>query len=359
MKKSITILSLLWLGLVSVYGQEYEIDPDEIFRSPFRKILNQFSATVTTGFNSTTYKHDLAGYYYLQSPNQQLITVNNGEALGADFNAFANWLNQPSLLPSDELEQLFDVPFRGIREPVLNPLLAQGLKVYDADSIGLGYKGRGWSIPLNMRLNYNYKDFRIGFGFNMEYHRINSLKPTVDGLGIRNYEPNFKSAFMMRYYGMLGYKFYDFWDYSFAGEIELGKTIMGKNFDQGLMDKGVFVNLGVSIEKNISEYFRVIVKPSYEFKNFNMGLPGAGSIKHKNNAFNLSVGVSITFPEIPRSPIKSDRVQLKHVIVDPDTGEYAEVRGQPFWKRQNPKVGENHRRLWKDRFRNRNKSNPY
>ena len=77
-----------------------------------------------------------------------------------------------------------------------------------------------------------------------------------------------------------------------------------------------------------------------------------------NNAFFFQVGVSINIPEIPRSPMKSDHIQLKHVLSD-DEGRLKEFRGQPIWKVQNPKVGQNHRRLWRYKLKNRRKLDPY
>lgn len=329
---------------VSVWAQEYKIDPDQIYRSRFRAILNHFSLTVSSGYNRTSYKHDLTGYYYLQSSNQQLITSDLDTPLNG---AYANWFNAPVFADSTAVS-------------VFNPPLDSSVSIYDLDSSELNFKGKSWSIPLNIRIRYNYKNFRIGFGFNMEYHKVNALQSNLSDLGVRDYQPNFKSAFLMRYYGMLGYKFLDFWDYSFAGEVEVGKTIMGKNFNKSLIDNRVFFNLGLSLEKNISEYLRVVVRPSYEFKSYDISLPGtSNTISHRNPAFNLNVGLSVTFPEIPRSPIKSDHVQLKHVVIDPDKQRYAEVRGQRIWKRQNPKVGENHRRLWRYKLKNRWKDNPY
>ena len=68
-------------------------------------------------------------------------------------------------------------------------------------------------------------------------------------------------------------------------------------------------------------------------------------VSHNYNAFYLQFGISMNIPELRRSPIKADHVQLKHVITDPKYGRLEEVRGQPLWKKQNPKVGQNHRRF--------------
>ena len=80
-----------------VHGQEYEYTAEDIYRSPVRKVLNMFSVTITTGYNSTNYNHDLSGYYYLQSQEQQLITEDLGGPLPADFDVYDNWFNNPGL----------------------------------------------------------------------------------------------------------------------------------------------------------------------------------------------------------------------------------------------------------------------
>lgn len=352
-------LYLLLLSTVTL-AQEYPVNPDEIYRSPTRKILNQFSFTLTTGYHATKYSHNLAGFYYLQSAEEQFVSPNIGEPLGTEFDVYDNWFNNPALSQAIVLVDTFDVPFPPIASPVLNPLLVRDLQAFNADSLGLGFEGKGWGIPINLGIRYNYQRFRIGLGLGFEFHTVKSLSPTISDLGIRNYEPNFKKAVFFNYFVNLGYRFYDFWDYSFAAELEIGKNKLGKNFNKSLLSQGLQFNLGISIEKNLSEYFRIIVKPSYDFKKYNISVPDTGlGIEHKNPTFRLNFGISITIPEIPRSPMKSDHVQLKHLYTDPATGRVMEVRGQPIWKRQNPKVGENHRKLWRYKFKNRKKLNPY
>lgn len=354
------LLLYLVLCTVSLQAQEYPIDPDDIYRSPVRAVLNQFSITVTTGYNSTKYSHDLSGFWYLQSAEEQFISPNTGEPLGTEFDVYNNWFNNPALSQAVVLIDTFDVPFPPIANPVNNPLLLRDLQAYNADSLGLGFEGRSWGIPINLGVRYNYQKFRVGLGLGLEFHTVKSMSPTVDDLNIRSYQPDFKKAVFFSYYLNLGYRFYDFWDWSFAGEIEIGKQNMGKKFNKSLMNQGIFFNLGVSIEKNLSEYFRIVIKPSYDFKNYTMTVPETGlSIQHKNPTFKVNFGVSITIPEIRRSPMKSDHVQLKHLYTDPQTGRVEEVRGQPIWKKQNPKVGENHRKLWRYKYKNRKKLNPY
>ncbi|MFT7033540.1 MAG: hypothetical protein ACJA2S_002048 [Cyclobacteriaceae bacterium] len=363
MKKLKLILSFVLLASVMPsVAQEYEIDEAQIYRSPLKKILNKFSFTVTTGYGKTNYSHKLEGLYLIQSSTRQYIADNDGQPLGTEFDVYSDWFNNTLLDGTIVQIDSFDVPFQPLIDPVNNPLLKSDLKVFNADSLGLGFSGKGTSIPIALSFRYNYQKFRIGLGYMFEYHLVKPFVPTeeTESLGIRNYTPNFKSALYKRFWAELGYRFYDFWDYSFAGELQIGKFNPGGNFNSGLIQRGMYYNFGISIEKNLSEYFRIIIKPSYDLKNYKIGVPGLDKlISHKQPTFFLQVGISITFPEIPRSPIKSDRVQLKHVITDPSTGRYMEVRGQPIYKKQNPKVGENHRKLWRYKNRNKKKLNPY
>ena len=353
-------MSLIALTSWNLKGQEYEYTEADIYRNPFKLFLNNFSVTFTTGYGVTNYSHDLKGLYLLQTPTDQFIAENTGESLGTEVNVVSNWFNNPIVGQALILEDSFDVPFPPLDNPVNNPLLINSVTIFNADSLGLGFSGKGRSIPLLFALRYNYQKFRIGGGLMLEYHTVGRQKPNVLTTQVREYEPDFKSTFFTRYFMTLGYRFYDFWDYSFAGELQVGKFNAGSNFNSPFIQRGMYVNLGVSIEKNLSEYFRVIVKPSYDFKSYNLSVPNtAVTIKHNQPSWFVQFGISITFPEIPRSPMKSDHVQLKHVITDPATGRLIEVRGQPIWKRQNPKVGENHRKLWRYKNKNKKKLNPY
>jgi hypothetical protein len=141
---------------------------------------------------------------------------------------------------------------------------------------------------------------------------------------------------------LLGYSFYEYYDNAFAVDVRVGVIKMGSGFDQTVTTSSPFINVGVSLEKVFSEYFRVYLRPAYEFKNFNTVLPDGPTtvIDHGNSSVFLTLGVSINYPDLPRSPIKADKTQMKHYVTDPKTGVRREVRGQPFWRKQDPKIGE-------------------
>ena len=333
----------------------------DIYRNPVMVFLNKFSFTLTTGYGATKYKHDLDNFFFYQDATSQLIRSNTGEGLPPRFAGFSDWLNDPTASDTLLNQNIFDVPFDFLPNPVFNDSLTNRPFLLNTDTAALSFSSTAHSIPIQFSIHYNYQAFRLGAGFNWEKQIVSSFTPSnTFGGSIRNYTPNFKSTQFTRLFGFFGYQFYEFWDYTFVAELEVGRIRAGRQFNSEVINRGVYTSIGVSIEQNWSQYFRIIIKPSFELKSFTVNLPdGTASIKHNQNSFFIRFGISINIPEIPRSPMKSDHVQLKHVISDPITGKLREVRGQPIWKKQNPKVGENHRKLWRYKNKNKRQLNPY
>lgn len=332
----------------------------DIYRSPFRVFMNKISWTITTGYGLTNFKHDLAGYYFYQDANNQLILRNDLE-LSPIFNGYDKWVSNP--IPGDPviIEDLFEVPYQYLPNPVRNPQLQSDQYFVDADSIDLSFASRSSTIPLLLSLHYDIRDWRLGFGFQYEKILVEPLKPSVNQSIIRDYKPGFSSTRYIKWFGIAGYQFYEYWDYTFVAELQIGAANLGPEINTTAIGIGqkLFLNFGVNIEHNLSEYVRVIIRPAYDFKRYTINIPDGTDIRHNNSAWMIQGGLSINIPEIPRSPQKSDHVQLKHVITDPSTGRLMEVRGQRMWKKQNPKVGENHRKLWRYKWKNRRKIDPY
>ncbi len=350
------------LSLTSSFAQDQSVyEKYDIYRNPFRLIFNKFSWTVSTGYGVTNYKHDLEGFYFFQDPNVQQVLFNTNE-LGPEFQGYENWMSDPVQGSSIILHDLYDVPYDYLENPVNNPLLKNKQFLLNTDTSALSFASLASTIPIQASLHFDIKKvFRVGIGFQYERHSMRALKPSIYESQIRPLEPDFKSTSYTKIYGILGYQFYEFWDYTFVAELFLGRAKPGREINTNAVGIGqnFFANIGVNIEYNLSEYVRVIVRPGLDFKQYTVNFPDASSIRHKNNAFIINAGISINFPEIPRSPIASDHVQLKHVITDPKRGQLIEVRGQPIWKKQNPKVGENHRKLWRYKWKNRRKIDPY
>ena len=352
------LLVLVFVGLLVSEHSVYAQYQTTVYRSPIRKFFNKFSINLATGYGVTRYSHNLQGYNLIQLNDQLFITEDTGEPLPDRVNGVTNWLNNPTLVPDIDVRRAFEVPDPRLDNPVNNPLLT-GARVFDGDSLGLRYVGIAHDVPINFSIHFNAYKFRIGAGIQFEKQWIRPLKPSVLEDEIITYQPNFKSNSSFRYYGMIGYQFYEWWDLTFAGELQIGQISVGNNFNESLITRGLVTNIGVIIEDNWSEYFRVTLKPGIDIKSYTINLPEGPPLRHSHPSFYLQVGVSFTFPELPRSPIPNDHIQLKHIITDPKTGRRMEVRGQPFWKKQNPKIGENHRKRLRNKGKNKKKFNPF
>lgn len=331
-----------------------------IYRNPLRVFLNHFSWTVSSGYGVTNYAHDLDGFELYQDATGQYIRVKQDEP-GTVFQGYAGWFNDPYPGDPKNLDNIYEIPYEPLPDPVNNPALNGALPPFNGDSIT--FSSLSATIPVLASVHFDLNKFRFGLGFQFERHFINQLNSSYKPQLIRPYDPGFKKTSYTKYFGMIGYRFYEWWDYAFVLEVQMGRSTPGKEINTSALGIGqnFFTNVGINVEHNLSEYLRVVIRPSYDLKSYVINLPevNSGSIRHSNRAFLVQVGISINIPEIPRSPMKSDHVQLKHVITDPVTGRLMEVRGQPLWKKQNPKVGENHRRLWRYKWKNRRKLDPY
>jgi hypothetical protein len=106
----------------------------------------------------------------------------------------------------------------------------------------------------------------------------------------------------------------------------------------------------------MSEYFRLFIRPSIEFKGYDLNIAETGtSIRHRMNAFYINVGASYRIPELRRCYNKECRAQINHAH---GNREYRS-RVHPIWKKQNPHHGENYPNLIKYKGKNKRKLNPY
>ncbi len=353
MIKRYAVLLLLGTIFLQNVGAQNIYQKYNIYRNPIYVFLNKFSITATTGYATTKYKHDLKGVYFFQDATRQFIVSNQGEGVGSTIGGFSDWLNDPTRDMEVSLEKPFDVPFDYLANPVNNLLLGTSQFLLNTDTAALGFESNAWGIPILLSIHFDYEKFRIGIGFMYEKQYVKKFMPTAFAEDIRAYQPGFKSTNYTRLFGIAGYQFYQFWNYDFVAELQIGKTKAGKQFNKSVIDRGIYANLGVSIENNWSEYFRVVVRSSIDFKSYAIRLPDGVRVNHGHPTFFIQAGISINIPDIPRSPMKSDHIQLKHVYTDPATGRLMEVRGQPIWKNQNPKVGKNYRTLWRYRKKTR------
>jgi hypothetical protein len=315
------------------YNHSYQgWDGDELkSSSPIGNFLNKFSLNVHVGYGRTFYSHSISSDV-LEIPhpeftgggNTRLIILDNYRTTGneLEYQGTSNWLNAPKL-----------------EEGVVQLYPSGPGRILNAGSSAIEYAGSGSNIPINFSLHLDVNKFRIGGGVMYELHSIKKLKPTSHG--VRDYIPDFKSTFMLRYYFTAGAKVYHLmgWDYNI--DVQIGKVQYDNKYDKSRLTNGIFFNLGLPFEFEMSEYFWLVVRPSFDFKSYNMALAANGeapSIQHNQPAFYLNFGVRMKIPEIKRCPVKACQAQLKHAHGG------KEFRGQPFYQKQNPKIGETRRR---------------
>lgn len=299
--------------------------------SGFRRILSKVTFGFSTGYGRTTFKHDLSGYGILQNPDS-MPKLFPGNTVGTGY---SNWVNK--IAPTGNTVQ-------------------SGAFLANSDTTKLGFKSKSFNIPLKATIHVEFDKYRIGGGYSFEYTHMGTFKPTRYGDKINSFNTDFSSFFLKKYFVMIGGTVYRYNEYLLVIDANVGGYSMGKNFDKSVMQKGVFINIGAAVEREMSEYFRVFVRPSYEIKSYKMTPPEGGqSISHKFNAFYVNVGVTYRIPELRKCFLKTCKAQMNHAH---GNREYRS-RVHPIYKKQNPHYGENHPNLIKYKGKNKRKLSPY
>lgn len=297
-----------------------------------RSIFRNFRFGANLGFGQTYFNHSLNGYVVYQptAGQPQLFGVKDTGA-----SRYSNWVNQAA---------------------VDNSALVPGSFRVSSDTAKLGFRGKAFNIPLQLTIHYEFlKRYRIGAGYSYELMSIGALKPYSYGDKIKAFQPPSASGWMSKYFGYAGASFYRTGNYLFTGDLQVGSYSPGSNFDAGIQ-KGVFVSVGVTIERELSEYLRVFVRPSFEIKSYRLALPaGPAPISHSMNAAYLNIGFTYSIPELPKCKKHDCKIQMNHAHGD---REYRS-RVHPIYKKQNPLYGENHPKLFRYKGKNKKKLNPY
>ncbi|MFQ3215032.1 MAG: hypothetical protein ACI9C9_002578, partial [Marivirga sp.] len=147
---------------------------------------------------------------------------------------------------------------------------------------------------------------------------------------------DYKRFFTQKYHFSAGFRYYDFRDFSYYAELEYGKFKLSPAvFSAGNVTLSKYWNLSFPIEKNFSEYFHFVLRPSIDFKSVQTALEPLAPVRTKLWNTQVQVGLRMSFPLYPKCPISNCEVQKEHIHVN------KKFRGQPLHKKQNPKVGEN------------------
>ena len=309
----------------------------------FRGLLSQVSLSVSTGYGATFNSHDLKGFGVFQPAQGSGVYLFDEAYADRDTLPviYTDWVNNPSgigglIIPVDSLSQ---------------PIITNGIPVFPNDikfgydSINIGYKSTSSSVPITLKLSIDVDRYRIGGGMTMEFQRFSAYRPTALTEELRKFKTSFTAATYKRYFGFIGITTYESWRHKMLADIEFGKINRGKNYNKSLMSSGIYFNFGYTIERNLSEYFKVFVRPSFEWKSYSLSIAETGlQINHRQPALYIKFGASIRMPRLRRCPVKGCKSQINHVHGDK---EYRS-KVHPIWKWQNPNYGQNNPvPLWK------------
>lgn len=298
---------------------------------PLRKLLKNFRFSASVGAGKTYFKHKLDSMGIFQSPTQG-----------------------PYLFGGD------NVPTRGyyqwIDHDVDTTINAATGFLVSSDTATLGFKSKSFTIPIKFTLHYEYKNFRLGVGYSKDFIFLKPFSPISYGDTLRSVSASVGSVSTTKWFVMAGYSFYRLDRFLFTGDLQVGTNKFSKKFDANIIKPSPFFNLGVTVERELSEYLKVFIRPSFEFKSYTITLPETNNrIKQQSNSLLWNVGVTYSIPELPRCRISQCQIQINHAH---GNKEYRS-KMHPLWKKQNPGYGENDPKLIKYKWRNRKKINAY
>lgn len=297
-----------------------------------RTLLSKLNLGLSTGYGSTTFKHELEGFGIYQPASGNPLIFNST----SPANGYSNWFNRV-------------VPFNPI---IVNP----GEFTANSDTTALGFKSKALNIPLKATVHVEFNRYRVGGGYSFEFTSVKDFEPVYFADDIRSFSPEASSFALKKYFILLGASVYRYEKYLLTVDANIGGYSLGKKFDKAIIDRGIFFNLGATVERDMSEYFRLFIRPSYELKSFNLNIQEAGkSVSHGMNAFYLNIGASYRIPELRKCFIKECKAQINHAH---GNREYRS-RVHPIYKKQNPNYGENYPNLIKYKGKNKRKLNPY
>lgn len=297
----------------------------------FRILLSKLNFGLSTGYGQTFFRHDLKGFGILQQPDSLPRIFNSTNSTAR----YSNWFN--TVTPG-------------------SAGTSAGSFLVNSDTADLGFKSKAFSIPLKATVHVEFNRYRIGGGYSYEFMHIGDFRPVSYERQIGNFSPQANNFFLKKYFGMIGAMVYRYDEYALVVDANIGGYKLGKDFNQGLIKRGVYYNLGATIEREMSEYFKIFIRPSFEFKKYKLSIPETAQIlTHRFNALYINIGATYRLPEIRRCFLKNCHAQINHAH---GNREYRSRR-HPIWKKQNPHYGENYPTLIKYKGKNKRKLNPY
>ena len=304
--------------------------------SPIREFLNNFNLQIEKGYGFFLYQNELTDVSVIRNPRgDQLFIVPLGQEGGnSGINAYSNWFND--LTPLDvfrvdddaQVARTDTTSFAFQNNGRINPwtlrlsfslkkvdklrLKTTGDRVMSDDEflrVGLGVSSG--SLKFRNTVNYQDVDARIG-EFTLPQTEISTSK----------------------IFGSLTYNAYSLMDVSFLVDVAGGIWRTKKSdMNQDLVTYDPFLNIGFIMEKTVSKYFKLYIRPSFEMRSYSLSNEVI-TTNHSLNVFTVDIGALIKYPTYPRNRHGANRVQMEHVF----NGRI--YRGRSIFRPQNPRTGQ-------------------
>lgn len=332
------IFVLLILTISHCYAQKESSLPQEPKANPLLKFISNFTVSGSIGYGATFHSHEISGVGLINNINGTPLIFDNTFVVTDTIQVtFSDWVNNPTTVSN---------------VPVDTSSFLLG-----TDSIPITFKAIGTNIPINVSVHYSFDRYRIGGGFTFEPYFIGDYKANIYQDSIASFSTNFTASHYTRWYVLVGGEVFKTKRYMLVVDAKFGNyRLAKKHYNPDIIKKGLFFNLGVRFEKSLSEYVKVYVRPSFEFKNYTLTFPESGySITHSLPAFYTNIGVSWRLPDLHKCPISNCKTQINHH----HRGKKYRSRAHPFWKWQDPDYGENYPKLIRYKNKNKKKISPY
>ncbi|MCG8340615.1 MAG: hypothetical protein MI674_05100 [Cytophagales bacterium] len=256
-----------------------------------RRILNNIHVDIGGGHGLSFYQNKVQKMEVLKREDRFFL-INPAEP---EVAYIINWFKDPNTT----VENFSDSGIGGVRSNPQEEVV---------------FKGTGRTTPITLSLYTEIKKrFRLGGGIGVSVNTISTLRPNAEQEKLGNYNTSQQTTYYKSYFGMMGFKIINKPAYAILADVRMGEHFsFSKLPNKKFTGRRIFYNAGITVEKNISEYFRLFWRTSYEYQYFTDEITKGRTILFERSDVYLQFGISLNWPELPRCKIRNCKIEIKH-----------------------------------------------
>ncbi|MFN7094773.1 MAG: hypothetical protein ACK4M7_05350 [Burkholderiales bacterium] len=259
----------------------------------WRNFINPFHVNFSLGGGVNFYENILAGMYIYEQDGKYYLTTT-----GADSSVYLIRAVSQSYVRLKSYEDLTSL---------INP--QQG-------NTKIIFKGAGSMLCVNLGIHRDLvKKLRIELGGSLMFNQIKNFKPNQEHAYLGEYQDPLGKHYKIRPFAKLGFKLFENSAYTLLFNAQASYDFTYATLsDTVATHRSLFpaAGLGFTLEKHISEYFSAFAHIMYDTGNFVEQFVNKRGGALRYQGIYLQVGYSLNYPEIPRCPIKTCSVEVKH-----------------------------------------------